>query len=62
MILYGNITDKINKMGEEDISKKEANQILRQNKILVKSLPGNGNIGLKRKEIMKCDNKNVPLK
>ena len=62
MILYGNITDKINKMGEEDISKKEANQILRQNKILVKSLPGHGNIGLKRKEIMKCDNKNVPLK
>ena len=46
----------------QKIYKKEAKQILRQNKILVKSLPGHGNIGLKRKEIMKCDNKNVPLK
>ena len=57
MIVYGQITDKINKMGIEDISKKEANQILRSNKIIVKSLPGHVNIGLKRKEIMKCDKK-----
>ena len=48
IIVYGHI-DKINKIGVEDISKKEANQILRQNKILVKSLPGFGNIGLKKK-------------
>ena len=56
MIVYGHITDKINKMRIEDISKKEAKQILRSNKILVKSLPGHGNIGLKRKEIVMCDN------
>ena len=49
MIVYGHITDKINKMRIEDISKKEANQLLRSNKILVKSLPGHVNIGLKRK-------------
>ena len=48
IIVYGH-TNKINKIGVEDISKKEANQILRQNKILVKSLPGYGNIGLKKK-------------
>ena len=39
MIVSGHITDKINKMRMEDISKKEANQILRSNKILVKPLP-----------------------
>ena len=61
MIVYGHITDKINKMRIEDISKKEANQILRLNKILVKSLPGHGNIGLKRKE-MACDNKECFIK
>ena len=64
MIVYGHITDKINKMRIEDISKKEANQILRLNKILVKFLPGHGSIGLKRKELnwfiqnKKCDKKN----
>ena len=51
MIVYRHITDKINKMRIEDISKKEANQILRLNKILVKFLPGHGSIGLKRKEL-----------
>ena len=35
MIVYGNITNKINKMTIKDISKKEANKILRSNKILV---------------------------
>ena len=49
MIVYGHITDKINKMRIKDISEKEANQILRSNKILVKFLPGHVNIGLKRK-------------
>ena len=62
MIVYGHITDKINKMEIEDISKNEANQILRSNKIIVKSLPGHGNIGLKRKEIMKWDNKECVIK
>ena len=33
MIVYGCITDKINKMGLQDITKKEANQILNANKI-----------------------------
>ena len=62
MIAYGHITDKINKMRIEDISKKEASQILKSNKILVKSLPGYGNIGLNRKEILACDNKECSIK
>ena len=62
MIVYGHITDKINKMRMEAISKKETNQILRSNKILVKSLPGYGNIELKRKEIVASDNKECSMK
>ena len=56
MIIYGHFIDKINKISVEDISNKEAKQILRQNKILVKSLPGYGNIGLKKKQIVTCAN------
>ena len=62
MIVYGHITDKLNKLRMEDISKKEANQILRSDKILVKSLPGHGNIGLKRKKIVAYDNKECSIK
>ena len=51
MIVYGCITEKLNKNGLEDISKKQANQILSKNKIIVKSLPGHGNAELKKKEI-----------
>ena len=35
---------------------------MRSNKILVKSLPGHGNIGLKRKEIVAYDNKECSIK
>ena len=51
MIVYGCITEKLNKKGIEDISTKQANQILSKNKIIVKSLPGYGNTELKKKEI-----------
>ena len=51
MIVYGCITEKLNKKGIEDISTKQANQILSKNKIIVKSLPGYGNAELKKKEI-----------
>ena len=39
MVVYGCVTDKINKMGLQDITKKEANQILNANKIKIKTLP-----------------------
>ena len=56
MIVYGHITNKLNKMNPVDISKTERNQILKQNKINVRSLPGHGNVGRKRKEIMASTN------
>ena len=51
MILYGCIADKLNKKAIEDISTKQANQILNKNKIIVKSLPGYGNAELKKNEL-----------
>ena len=40
MIVSGCITEKLNKKEIEDISTKQANQILNKNNIIVKSLPG----------------------
>ena len=54
MIVYGCITDKLNKEGLEDISSKQANQILNKSNITVKSLPGYGNAELKKKDIKPC--------
>ena len=51
MIVYGCITDKLNKKVLEDISTKQANQILNKSKIIVKPLPGYGNAELKKKDI-----------
>ena len=51
MIVYGCITNKLNKEVMEDISTKQANQIFSKNKIIVKSLPGYGNAELKKHEI-----------
>ena len=50
MIIYGCITNKINKSEIKDISTKELNKELSERKILVKSLPGYGNKGLKKKK------------
>ena len=51
MIIYGCITEKLNKNGLEDISTKKANLVLNKSNITVKSLPGYGNAELKKKEI-----------
>ena len=51
MIVYGCITDKLNKKVLEDISTKQPNQILNKSKIILKSLPGYGNAELKKKDI-----------
>ena len=51
MIAYGCITNKLNKRKIEDISSKEAYQILNKNGIIVKSLPGYGNAELKKKDV-----------
>ena len=62
MIVYRYITDKISKLHLEDMSKTEARQILKQNNIIVKSLPGYGNMGLTRKEIMTYVNRECSIK
>ena len=51
MIVYGHITSEINKMNHVDISKNECSQILKQNKINVRSLLGYG-VSRKRKKIV----------
>ena len=56
MIVYGHITNKINKMNPVDISKIERNQILKQNEINIRLLPGHDNVGEKRTEIMALTN------
>ena len=50
------------KEGIEDISTKQANQILNKSDITVKSLPGYGNAELKKKEIKPSVKKNHLLR
>ena len=52
IVLFGHITNKLNKMGIEDVTKNEAKQILQRFNIRVRSLLVYGNVGLKRKEIL----------
>ena len=49
MIVYGCITEKLNKKELEDISTKQVNQILNKNNIIIKSLPGYGECLIKKK-------------
>ena len=51
MIIYGCITEKLDKKEIEDISVNQANQILNKKKVTAKLLPGHGNVELKKKEI-----------
>ena len=51
MIVYGCITNKFNKEPIKDISINKADKILKEKDILIKSLPGYGNMGLKKKDI-----------
>ena len=51
MIVYEYITNKVSKEPIEDISINKAMSILKEKDILIKSLPGYGNLGLKKKDI-----------
>ena len=51
MIIYECITNKINKGDIQDISIKKACKILKEKEINIKSLPGYGNMGLRKKDI-----------
>ena len=48
MVIYGCITNTIVKANINDIPTKELNRLLKEHKILMKSLPGHGNKRLKK--------------
>ena len=56
MIAYGCKTGTLNNKDLEDTSINQANEILNKNNITIDSLPGDGNMGLKKKEINSCVN------
>ena len=50
MIVYGYMSETLNKKDLKDKNKRRK-QILNKNSITINSLPGHGNMGLKKKEI-----------
>ena len=51
MIVYGCMNGKLKNKVLDEISVKRAYTILRENNINIKSLPGYGNMGLRKKDI-----------
>ena len=51
MIVYGCMNGKLKNKIVEDISFNRAVTVLREHKISIKSLPGYGNMGLRKKDI-----------
>ena len=51
MIIYGCMNEKLKNKRVEDISINKAYSILKQKDIIIKSLPGYGNLGLRKKDI-----------
>ena len=51
MIIYGCINGKLNNKNIDDISTNKAHNILKENDIVIKSLPGYGNISKRKKNI-----------
>ena len=59
MIVYGCMNGKLKNKIVEDMSFNRAITILREHKIIIKSLPGNENMGLRKKDIKPyVENKN----
>ena len=51
MIMYGCMNGKLKNKVIDDISINKAHDILKERGIIIKSLPGYGNIGLRKKDI-----------
>ena len=62
MIVYRRITNTLDKNKIEDISIKEAKEIINENKIMLKSLPGYGHAELKKKDIVPCENRKLSIR
>ena len=62
MIIYGCITNSINKYEIKEITKDQAIKILRENKITLKSLPGYRNCDMKKKDMEPVVNEKCSIK
>ena len=62
MIVYGPITNTLDKNKIQDISIKEANKTINENKIMLKSLSGYCNAELKKKDIVPCENRKLSIR
>ena len=51
MIIYGYMNGKLKNMDINDISNNKVNTVLKEKEISIKSLPGYGNLGLKKKDL-----------
>ena len=51
MIIYGCMNGKLKNMDINDISNNKVNTVLKEKEISIKSLPGYGNLGLKKKDL-----------
>ena len=50
MIIYGYVNGNLRNKSIEDISSNKVNTILKEKDISIKSLPGYGNLGLRKRE------------
>ena len=51
MIIYGCMNGKLKNMDINDISNNKVSTVLKEKEISIKSLPGYGNLGLKKKDL-----------
>ena len=51
MIIYGCMNGKLNNTNFDDVSNNKVNTIFKEKGISIKSLPGYGNLGLKKKDL-----------
>ena len=53
--IYGSMNGKLNNMDINDISNDKVSTILKEKEISVKSLPGYGNLGLRKRDLKSYD-------
>ena len=51
MVIYGCINEKLRNKQIDDISNRQVSMLMKEKDISIKSLPGYGNIGLKKKDL-----------
>ena len=61
MIIYGCMNGKLKNMDLNDISNNKVNTILKEKGISIKSLPGYGNLGLRKRDLKSYEESNVVL-